>query len=249
MKMKLITDFKYPPYLDTLPYHCIWFGNLLDHHILSLSSLFATQQNPQVTLWTDNESYDGLTPLLDRFVNCNFTIKVGRFRESSGYYSNAFRADKWRLQILKEHGGVYFDMDIVFFKDISWFANYGSPIVHEGYTSEQTFNNAILYYPKDHPGLDYWISRVGDDHLGWNKVFEIQKMSDDNFGADMLPNSVSDRAWGAGGPGADEFFEKPGLTHDCMVDSFFYHWHNRWSKSLHTPGTLANMYWNKYVTN
>ena len=243
--MKLITDYNYPPYTQPLQYHCVWFGSLYETHILCLASLFATQTNPVVTLWTDSESYNNLVPLLSTFSNYNFTIRIGSFRENESYYSRAFRSDKWRLQILKEHGGIYFDMDIVFFKDISWFVNYG-PIVQEGYTSEKVFNNAILYFPKHHPGLDYWLSRIGDGHFGWSSVFEIQKMSDDNFGADMIPNSVSDIGW-VDGPGFDEFFESQRFTHDSMRDSFVYHWHNRWTNSVHTPGTLVNFYWNKYV--
>jgi hypothetical protein len=245
--MQLITRYDYPEYTEPLDYHCIWFGGLLDHHILCLSSLFATQRNPRVTLWTDAESYPNLTPLRERFVD-RFDIRIGTFRENAGYGMTVFRSDKWRLQILKEYGGIYFDMDIVFFKDISWFVNYGKPIVHEGYTAEKAFNNAILYYPKSHPGLEYWLQRIGDGFFGWSMILEIQKMSDENFGADMLPNTVSDRGWGAGGPSCDDFFEKPGLTHECMCDSFLYHWHNRWTKSLHNPGTLVNYYWNKYVT-
>lgn len=246
-EMKLITDFNYPPYSDELAYHCIWFGDVLDHHILCLSSLFATQTNPRVTMWTDAESYPKLVPLVMRFSGHNFTLRIGTFRENVAYQMTAFRADKWRLQILKKHGGIYFDMDIVFFKDISWFANYGSPIVHEGYTAEKTFNNAILYYPAQHPGLDHWLSLIGEGEFNWPRIFEIQKMSDDRFGADMIPNAVSDRGWTDLGPSTDAFFEETGLTHECMADSFFYHWHNRWSKSVHTPGTLANLYWEKYV--
>jgi hypothetical protein len=158
-----------------------------------------------------------------------------------------FRADKWRLQILKEYGGIYFDMDIVFFKDVSWVVNYGSPIVHEGYTAEKTFNNAFLYYPAHHPGLDHWLALIGDGEFNWSMVFDIQKMSDDRFGADMLPNAVSDRGWTPLGPSCDDFFDRVGLTHDCMGDSFFYHWHNRWTRSVQTPGTLAHMYWTQYV--
>jgi hypothetical protein len=203
--------------------------------------------NPRVTMWTDAESYSKLVPLVDRFSDHRFTLRIGAFRENSAYQMTMFRADKWRLQILKAYGGIYFDMDIVFFKDVSWVANYGSPIVHEGYATEKVFNNAFLYYPAQHPGLDHWLSMIGEGEFNWGVVFEIQKTSDDRFGADMLPNAVSDRGWTHLGPSYDDFFERPGLTHECMGDSFFYHWHNRWGKSIHTPGTLADMYWKKYV--
>jgi hypothetical protein len=242
--MKLIDKFDTPPYSEKLNYHCIWFGGLLDQHILCLSSLFATQLNPAVTMWTDAESYESLLPLSERF---DLIIKIGKFEECAGYHSTMFRADRWRLQILKEHGGIYFDMDIVFFKDISWFANYG-PIVHEGYTSENAFNNAIMYFPQEHYGLTHWLNLIGTDVFGWDRIFEIQKISDD-FGADMIPNSLTDLGWTNIGPPCDDFFEKEGLTHELMGDSFMYHWHNRWNKSVHKEGTLINFYWKKYVDN
>lgn len=245
--MKLVTDFNIPPYLDVLQYHCVWFGDLHDHHILCLASLFATQQNPSVTLWTDEESYSKLAPLLRIFSSYQFAIRIGKFKENTSYQLVIFRADKWRLQILKQYGGVYFDLDIVFFKDVSWFANYG-PIVQEGFASEKIFNNAIMYYPRQHPGIEYWLSKIGDNTFDWGTVFSVQKMSDDTFGASMLPNSVSDRAWHETNPEFDLFFEPNGMTHEYMGDSFLYHWHNRWSKSVHVPNTLVNFYWNKYVT-
>jgi hypothetical protein len=218
----------------------------LEHHVLCLASLFATQQNPRVILWTDAETFSKLTPLARIFSQSDFTICLGSVEDAQRFQSSAFRADRWRLEILKELGGIYFDMDIVFFKDISWFANYGRPIVHEGYPTEDVFNNAILYFPKNHPGVIYWLSLIRNRRIDWDIVFETQRKSDDNFGADMLPNSVSDIGW-CGSPTHDEFFERAGLTHECMGDSFLYHWHNRWTKSLRIDNTLANLYWNKYV--
>jgi hypothetical protein len=246
--MKLITDFStIKPYTEKLQYHCIWFGSLLDHHILSIASLFQTQANPSVNLWTDKASYQGLSKLASIFLNYDFKIVIGEFEECESYQSAMFRADKWRLQILYKHGGIYFDLDIVFLKDISWFANYG-PIVHEGYTSEKVFNNAILYFPKEHFGLKHWLDLIGNGSFGWSRIFEIQKISD-KFGADMIPNSLTDRGWAGLDPGCDDFFEKPGLPYECMADSFMYHWHNRWNKSVKNEDTLAYYYWKQYVVN
>jgi hypothetical protein len=244
--MKLIDNFdNIIPYPDELTYHGIWFGKLLDHHILCLASLFKTQVNPSVTLWTDQSSYQSLLPLQKIFENFKFKIEIGEFNECTNYQLTMFRADKWRLQILQKHGGIYFDMDIVFFKDISWFANYGRPIVHEGYTSEGVFNNAIMYFPKDHPGLAHWLTLIGDGPFSWPRIFEIQKISED-FGADMIPNIVTDLGWTPLGPSCDDFFHKEGLTHAVMKDSFMYHWHNRWTKSVHNENTLVNFYWKQY---
>lgn len=246
--MKLISNFNnFKPCKEKLLYHCVWFGELLDHHILCLASLFSTQLNSSVILWTDNNSYKSLSKLCRVFINYDFNIKIGNWNENVGYDTLAFRSDKWRLQILRDFGGIYFDLDIVFLKDISWFTNYGRAIVHEGYTSDMVFNNAIMYFPKNHSGLIYWLSRIGDGHVGWNTVFEIQRMSDNNFEADMIPNSVTDRGWTNLGPSFDDFFDNPELSPDILCESFLYHWHNRWHKSIKKSGTLAEYFWNKFV--
>ena len=179
-------------------------------------------------------------------MNYDFSVRIGEFQECRHYDSAAFHSDMWRLQILQQYGGIYFDLDIVFLKDVSWFANYGA-IVHEGYTAEKVFNNAIMYFPAGHSGLQHWLDLIGKDgRLGWNRIFEIQRISNE-FGADMLPNSVSDRGWTTLGPGCDDFFDAVGLSPDMMGESFMYHWHNRWSKSVRKPGTLAAFYWRKFV--
>jgi hypothetical protein len=246
--MNLITNFdSIVPYTEKLLYHCIWIGKPLNQHILCIASLFKTQINPSVVLWTDKESYPELARLAKTFIHRDFKIVIGEFEECESYGSTMFRADKWRLQILNKYGGIYFDLDIVFFKDISWFANYGKPIVHEGYTSEKAFNNAIMYFPKGHPGLKHWIDLIGTSRLGWDRIFNIQKVSDERFGADMIPNEVTDRGWTELGPACDDFFEKHGLLPEIMANSFLYHWHNRWTKSVLNKDTLANYYWNLYV--
>ena len=246
--MKLITNYNsFEPYTGNLVYHCVWFGTHLDHHILSISSLLCTQKNPSVILWTDNSSFKSLKKLIKIFSNYDFTIKIGEYDECSHYDSIILRADFWRLQILKKWGGIYFDLDIVFLKDISWFVNYG-PIVNEGYSSHKIFNNSIMYFPKNHFGLNYWLEQIGKDSLGWKKTFEIQKISN-KFGADMIPNSITDRGWTQLGPSCDDFFDKIGLSPDTLGNSLLYHWHNRWNKSLHKKETLVNFFWKKFVEN
>lgn len=245
--MKLIKDFNnIMPYKGKLLYHCVWFGSLLDQHILCLASLFSTQNNSSVILWTDNASYNNLSKLNRIFLHYDFTIRIGNWKENMKYQTIAFRSDKWRLQILQEFGGIYFDLDIVFLKDISWFANYERAIVQEGYAAEKRFNNAIMYFPKGHFGLTHWLNLIGNDFLGWDKTFEIQAVSDD-FGADMIPNSVTDRGWTDLGPGCTDFFEKKGLSPDILADSFLYHWHNKWNMSVHNQGTLAKYFWDLFV--
>ena len=245
--MKLIQNYDIPSYSDKLLYNCVWFGNALYHHILCLASLFQTQLNPSVVLWTDEQSFQNLQELSNIFKNYDFQIRVGKFKENSHYPHVVFRSDIWRLQILKEWGGIYFDLDILFLRDISWFANYGKPIVQEGYPDTDIFNNAIMFYPKENPGIDYWLNRLGSGYIDWDLIGNVQKKYDDNFQADMIPNDVTDIGW-IGILPCDSFFDSRDISMELMGNSYLYHWHNRWHKSVHQPGTLASMYWDKFVT-
>lgn len=246
--MQLITNYNIDAYSKKLTYHGIWFGTLYDHLILCIASLFSTQQNPSVILWTDKKSYPNLMKIQKIFMNYDFQIKLGDdiIEDCQSYQAVTFRSDKWRFEILHKFGGIYFDLDILFLRDISWFANYGKPIVQEGFPEKGVFNSAIAYYPANHNDLRLLLSRVGRDSLGWTKLFEIQKVSSE-YEADLIGNSLTDRGWTGLGPGCDSFFSDKGLAPDCFGDSFVYHWHNRWNKSVHEPGTLVNHYWKKFV--
>lgn len=235
---------------EKLSYHCIWFGKkILDHHIVCLKSLFKTQQNPTVYLWTDTESYVHLLPLKFIFANQDqdFRIIIGSnfWKECKIYGAVTFRSDYWRLQILQQYGGIYFDLDILFLQDISWFANFRTPIVQEGYVSEKTFNNALMYFPARHDGLAYWLERIGTEFLGWKQVFKIQEWKDPNFRASLIPNKYTDLGWTGQSPTFDEFFDKQDFfTGNELINSgsFVYHWHNRYNKSFDVPNTLANFH-------
>jgi len=246
--MKLIENYDIEAFSDTLKYHGVWFGNVYDHLVLCIASLFTTQKNPEVILWTDKESYPKLIKLQKIFINYDFKIKLGCefIEDCKSYESVTFRSDKWRFEILQKYGGIYFDLDILFLKDISWFVNYGKPIVQEGFPGENVFNSAIVYYPPNHKELKYILSRIGQVSFGWTKLFEIQRISSD-YEADLIENSMTDRGWIGLEPSFDAFFMKKGITPECLGNSYVYHWHNRWSKTVHEPGTLVNYYWKKFV--
>lgn len=231
---------------EKLNYHCIWFGKtVLDHHIVCIKSLFKTQKNPTVYFWTDTESYAHLLSLKETFADQDFRILIGSniLKECAGYYALSFRSDYWRFQILEQFGGIFFDLDILFLKDISWFANFRTPIVQEGFSTEKVFNTALMYFPARHAGVRNWLQKSGTEFLGWKKLFEIQRWDDPNFGASLIPNVYTDAGWIGLAPSFDDFFEKKDFfTGDELINSkcFVYHWHNRYNKSFDIPNTLAN---------
>jgi hypothetical protein len=121
---------------------------------------------------------------------------------------------------------------------------------------EGTFNNCILYYPAGHFGLAHWFERLKTfTHLSWDSVFKCYNYSDlDKFGAKLLPNKVCDIGW-IDNPlisiSPDDFFEKQDANISILVEklsnSFCYHWHNRYNKSLERENTPVNYFWKKFV--
>lgn len=235
---------------DELFYHCVWFGKYYPHHVLSIGSILATQSNPKVIVWTDNESLEELKKIEEIF--CNYKDKVvvksgiGIIQDCVQYLQITFRSDKWRYEILSKYGGVYFDLDMLFLKDLSWCKSKNICFVQEGFSSEKVFNTALAYYPPNHKDILEINKNFGTNYLGWSELFKYQKY-DDNLECVLLDNKLTDIGWcGVNSVGWDSFFDNPFVTEDCMWDSIVFHWHNRYSKQIR-DGTIAGHYWKKFI--
>jgi len=116
-------------------YHCYWFGVLGRKQIFSIKSLLCTQDMAKckVILWLDvnsgSQHYLNNTLLKEiaRFVQIKFydpVIEVmgtpweNNVEIPANLSDLVERADAFRFLILYKYGGVYFDLDIMFLKDI-----------------------------------------------------------------------------------------------------------------------------------
>ena len=242
------------PTLDFTPtssvlYHCIWFGPFLPHLQLSLASLFHTQHAPTVYLWTDRESYDGLQCLKPLFSESSLDIRIPDFIvDLDSYYAPSFRSDYWRFCIVWEYGGLYFDLDVLFLKDLSWTSRY--PFVQEGFITENVFNTAIMYFPPQHEDVGYWLAQVREEtHLDWKRLFQIQSYAHP-YSCFLFPNAFLDYSWTVVSTfSTDDFFQKD-LPIETLfaTNSFAYHWHNRYSLSVTNENTLVGKCWNHFCT-
>ena len=105
------------PITTPVKYHLVWFGMPLDHHVLCLSSLFATQANPDVTVWTSDEWVEPLRAhFMPLFKDRSFKVEVFHSIHEGVLYPKEpldkfWTCDDWRLDILYTYGGIYALMD------------------------------------------------------------------------------------------------------------------------------------------
>lgn len=239
------------PITGVVDYHLVWFGDPIDHLILCIASLFQTQANPRVTLWTSDtyveRLHDRLTPL---FSDKRFNVDVFRSANEGVLYPKEpedkfWTCDDWRLDILYTHGGIYVDVDTLALKDISWVSRYRAM---SRWGLSEKCNTSITAFPKGDPELLKLLVHMGTitNRKGWHR-------SVPNIDWDLMDIDICcfhprffDCGWGGNGVGCDAFFTTMPETPDPFNDSFVYHWHNRWNMSVRNPDTLVGQYWKKW---
>lgn len=248
--MRLVTN---PSQVDTTPvsdpvdYHLVWFGKPIDHIRLCIASLFATQANPRVTLWTTEEYVDGLREAFS-FPGKAFRVEVFRSQyEGVLYvkepYDKFWTCDDWRLDILYTHGGIYVDMDTLALKDISWVSRYRAM---SRWGREERCNSSITSFPKGDPELLKLIQHMGDNRKHWDRP--VPNLWWNLVDVDMTCFDVVffDYGWTVENH-CDTFFSSLPDDPNFFNGSYVYHWHNRWDRDVRNPDTLVGHYWKKYV--
>lgn len=241
---------------DRRMYHCVWFGRANPLLLLCLNSLFATQRGRpiKVILWTDAQSVEGMQQFT---AQCSgpVTVRVPDtwLREHPGCKNSlAFRSDSWRVQILYRYGGIYFDLDVLFLRDMSCWDDRVA-WVQEGYQAWGCFNNAIMHFPRWHPALFHWMDAMfRSPTLDWEFVKHYHKYTNPvlvSCHVKMVSNSLLDCGWVESAPSStfDDFFAATSRPHLLTTSlSYAYHWHNRWAKQIE-PGSIAHFYWRKFI--
>ncbi len=250
------------PIKEKLFYHCIWFGKPLYHHILSLASLFQTQANPHVILWTNEESAPLLKSTLEPIFSGRHSFEVRVYQpklEGIVYEKSPFHpfwtADDWRIEILYEYGGIYVDLDILFLKDMSWMAR-----VRGSYRWQSTgyFNPAVLIFPKAKDTfLLLTLARLRElpYRQKWNRyalIWGFDKMDKIDPNLYCFPCLWFDANWVVEGPWGVESFDKFFEPFSGDIETLFplsvcYHWHNRWDRDVRDPSTAVGKFYKKFV--
>lgn len=241
-------------------FHCYWFGPFGRMQAASITSLVTTQVSYKYEIWLwldeatkacniDSKWIKELPrTVIIKYYNPNIVKSVPDFRKVFYLFNDMhhlpYRADGFRLWALHEFGGFYFDLDIMFFKDMGQLIR-GPEFVY-AWEKQRYANNAIIYLRKNSWLNKYIARKVRKTHS--TQPWIIFNYDDKNLkGLKLLSASTFDPIWNDDDPkyiihNFSEFFIKP-VSLDSFEEvfpfSYGYHWHNNWDVEINEMSLFA----------
>ena len=239
---------------SALKYHCFWKGIMSELPLISLKSLLISQSPPfEVWIWMTAEELKANRTSIDLFER----VPNVRFREFSverevqntslekyakllkdGTSRNPTKqSNGLRMLALSKYGGIYFDLDVLFLKDLRPLCN-----VEFCYQwSNRPFaNNAIMHAFKGSPDIRFLLERgLKINSLRPAKLFRFAELKGRLNQWVVFPSFLFDPVWICNDlrkkqnnycNRVDDFFKKeiPIKLADFFPEAYAYHWHNRW---------------------
>lgn len=238
---------------EKIIFHSYWYGLVSNKQLFSIKSFLCTQDlnKCELYLWLDKDYYEENILILQHY---DLPISIKRYcpiteakntyfeyleREISQKGNLAERADAFRFLILWKYGGVYFDLDVMFLKDLSSLLNNEFCYAWE----KQCFaNSAVLYLKKQSKLATYILQKckIKRRFVPWI----ILDYNDKKLREMMIyPSAYFDPIWQESENTNvyvintfDQFFQEFSFEFEKRIESykqFFpgcyaYHWHNRW---------------------
>jgi hypothetical protein len=257
-----------------LVFHCFWTGLLSLHHVLCLSSLIHTQENEaEIWFWTfpaeieRAESYFKQYCDLDQILVKAYNPTDEARNTMASQFPHLLRpadlahlSDVFRLLVLHNYGGVYFDLDILFMHEFVSLAK-STPFLYR-WESQRYCNTALmsLPYPR-HPIAQHFLRRAVEKQTFLPmQVFALNECHEK--GMLVFRADIFDPVWVTHEPQYqwnnycntfEDFFLKT-MPDDFVVDRDFfpqcaaYHWHNQWTTpTCINPNSIASAFVKKYV--
>ena len=242
-------------------FHCYWYGAIGRKQVASIESLLATQKNYnfEVWLWIDEETknlngqenayLESIRPLIQiKYYNPRTVKTVKDF--SKVYYlfednkNLARRADGFRLYALHEFGGFYFDLDIMFLRDMKNLL-LGPEFVY-AWERQMYANNAIIYFRKNSYINEYIGKKIRRIHS--TQPWALFDYKDKKLKSlRLIPATVFDPIWNNDSETFpihrfEEFFSKTQEVEkigEIFPFSYAYHWHNHWNDEINESSLFA----------
>jgi hypothetical protein len=248
------------PASGTLLFHCFWRGTLTQQHELSLRSLMATQEPPlEVWLWAP-ELTDHVAAFAERFgshvLRCRRYVAeelasgtpAERCTDLLAPPSVPSESDVFRTLVLHKYGGVYFDLDVLFLKDVR-------PLIGADFFcswSDRPYgNSAVIHLRQGSANAGFLVGR-GAGLRTCHPKHLLSFAGLDGLPEPMfcLPSFVFDPLWIAHDRGLrindycnrfEDFFdaEAPVSLREFFASSYGYHWHNQWRSGALKPRSPA----------
>lgn len=220
---------------DEILYHCFWCGELSRKQVFSIRSAAATQKNARIIFWLDPDflpSRDTYVRQIERLGEIRVYDTNAEFGQDQMLFQvsqlarNAERAawsDTCRMMMLAKYGGIYFDLDICFLRDLSQIMDSDFAYIWE--MVPWRINTAVCAVALGSPKMPRIFARgieAGRFHP-WNLGDELPALARPFFDIGWSGDSRF-MSW-------DGFFQKATPEHnvmDYLNVLFAYHWHNRW---------------------
>lgn len=251
---------------ESFVFHSYWQHGFGRKQALSVKSLLIKERelfraNPDTTvvIWTEDDPNETATnPWIQQMVSLGVQIRyydpaaeaVGTPLEGNdivtkAYEKTAFHSDWVRLIELYKYGGLYFDLDILFLKDITPLIRKYGEFAYPWITRRGKINNAFLRFKKKSPVITDLLVRAGNERRatgvhGFSGFMIKYKPRDLN----LIPYELIDFCW------LDWvlcpyfnfrwFFKswnnlgwlKKRRAMNGFKSSYVYHWHNRWNDPI-----------------
>jgi hypothetical protein len=237
-------------------YHVYWYGKLSNKQWLCINSYFATQNNNKTKLivWIDHENNTTIQELQIKYQCPRIIFKIYKpceLAKDTPFEGHDFinvnklkyikyRSDFARVMILYHYGGIYYDFDMILFKDLSPFLHL--EFCYQWSNIDGRGNNGLLSLQKGgkmgftimNKYIDQIENKLKPLTLDFNRViFDI------NLGLTQLPCSLFDPCWilldanqkskYSKLDNFDNFFKRTDENIDKFFDNkiYSYHWHSR----------------------
>lgn len=231
-------------------FHCFWKGSLSSLHDLSLQSLIDTQPNVKIILWTPNsfelnssldaikikKKYKNVLEIneVDKllFSNADAEYLYSQYvllTNSNNQHSIAYASDLIRFVVLQVYGGVWFDLDILFLRNLNdikinrYVSQWGTDMCGNAAIMRLEKSHNLLKQIKNfeqpcYPTTTFKLENNLDITILPSTMFDILWRPQD-----QLPNDLQFKNF-------DDFFNLNELNLPKKI--FGYHWHNRWTKNI-----------------
>jgi hypothetical protein len=231
------------PSTDETIFHCYWNKNISEKQIFSILSCYSTNilnTNNKIILWTEEEKNVNYE-FLKNFCEIRYFDHLEERKETplENYKLTrateipSLRCDYLRYIFLSKYGGVYFDLDVFFFKSFNYLIKEYGDFVY-GWEYQNYPNNAIYCINNKNVVNDMIevVLKYGGSHLSFQDVFGDRQHQDkigynNDVNLNVLPCGWFDPMWiETNNNDFNRWFENNNNEY-YYDDVYCYHWHNR----------------------
>jgi len=247
-------------------FHCYWNGILNEKHLISIRSCYYfniyKRTNKKIILWIENNTSNKFNLEISKYCEIKlFDIsnevrntflqdkKINYVGGSAGGLSE--KANFYRLVLLYNYGGCWFDLDIFFLRNFeplfSTFKN--TNLLYQWEYRNYPNNGICISLEINNANIKNTIEFIINRDNGWG--FQRAKLTYDlPLDITVLPCITFDPGWinsdfSKRDQWSNIFFDESrykGINLESFYKGCFaYHWHNRWNRKIHDNSIIRKL--------